>query len=141
MPAMTDSEENQERAGTMVSARRKKTSDLPHMPEFGKAGYLAATDDEVSLARAKSGLLKLSVTDEVVARLPRDELEEIELEERRGFARLRLTWQGARLWEFDIAGAHRRSARAFVEALGGRIGGSDAEPAPEPDPGPETPAP
>jgi hypothetical protein len=132
MATMSESEENRELAGTMVSARRKKTSDLPHLPEFGKVGYLAATEGEISLARAKGGLFKLSVTDEVVARVTRDELEEVELEERRGFARLRLRWQGARLWEFDVAGTHRRTAREFVEALGGRIDGSNAEPGPEP---------
>jgi hypothetical protein len=48
-------------------------------PEFGRDAYLAVGENDVALVRAKQGLMKLRVTDEVVARAARSEVSRIEL--------------------------------------------------------------
>lgn len=59
-------------AASAVASRQSKASDVP---AFGRVGYVAASETDVALIRTKSGAIKMHVTDEVLARVPRDELE------------------------------------------------------------------
>jgi hypothetical protein len=63
-------------AATAVASRSSKASDVP---PFGRVGYIAASETEVALIKTNSGALKMKVTDQALARAPRDELEVVVL--------------------------------------------------------------
>ncbi len=105
-------------AATAVAGRSSGASDLP---SFGRVGYVAASDAEVALIRTKSGALKMKVTDEVLARAPRQELARVELHKGRLLSHLRLQFSNGTVWEFDVPKTAVRNADRLVVALGGDI--------------------
>ena len=96
-------------------------SGAPDVPNFGRVGYLAASASEVALIKTRSGAFKMHVTDEVLARVPRVELEAVELDEGRILSHLRLRFVNGVLWEFDIPKVGKKSAKEFVAAVGGAV--------------------
>ena len=54
-------------AASAVASRQAKASEVP---EFGRVGYVAASETEVALIKTKSGALKMHVTDQEL-RAPR----------------------------------------------------------------------
>jgi hypothetical protein len=103
-------------AATAVANRQSKASEVP---AFGRVGYIAASETEVALIKMKSGAIKMHVTDEVLARAPREELEGIELQEGKLISVLTLRYSNGVVWAFDVPRTAKRSAREFVTALGG----------------------
>jgi hypothetical protein len=89
-------------------------------PEFGRVGYLAVSDSELALVRTKSGLMKMKVTDEAIARVPRSGIASVEFD--RGYkSELKITFTDGSSWEFDIPRANRKTAEQVVGALGGTV--------------------
>ena len=103
-------------AGAAVASRQSKNSEVP---AFGRVGYVTASESEVAIVRTKSGAIKMHVTDEALARVPRSELQAVELQDGKLVSVLRLRFTNDVLWEFDIPRTAKKSAKAFVAALGG----------------------
>ncbi|TMK95939.1 MAG: hypothetical protein E6G42_00995 [Actinobacteria bacterium] len=80
----------------------------PDAPNFGRVGYVAAGVDEIALVKTKSGLMKIKVTDEVLARAPRSEIQSVELDK---------GW----LSQFDVPKVDQKTAEKLVETLGGQV--------------------
>jgi hypothetical protein len=125
-------------AGLMVSARgytkklamggmiyasvsSKRAAQAKELPSFGRSGYLAASDSDIALIKTKSGALKMKVTDETLASVPRDELESVELAPGRLISVLKLQFNNGTVWEFDVPKVSNKNARALVTALGGTV--------------------
>jgi hypothetical protein len=90
---------------------------VPDVPDFGRVGYLRCTETEIALLKTKSGALKMKVTDEVLARVPRSAITTVVLEKGRLLSHLRIGFAGDVLWEFDIPKASYRGAERLVAAL------------------------
>jgi hypothetical protein len=97
---------------------RAGTADLP---EFGRVGYVAVSADEVALVRTKSGLIKMKITDEVLARQPRNRIASTTLEKGALKSTLTIQFADGGAWVFDVPKANQRGATQVVQALGGTI--------------------
>jgi hypothetical protein len=105
-------------AATAVASRQSKASQVP---SFGRVGYVAASEGEVALIKTKSGALKMHVTDEALARVPREELEAVEMHDGKLVSVLTLRFTNGVVWEFDVPRTSKKAAREFVSALGGTL--------------------
>jgi hypothetical protein len=103
-------------AASAVASRSSKASDVP---AFGRVGYVAASETEVALIKTKSGALRMKVTDQVLSRAPRDELQTVELKDGKLISHLRLQFTNGIVWEFDVPKIGRKHAKELVAALGG----------------------
>jgi hypothetical protein len=125
-------------AGVMVSARgytkklamggmiyasvsSKRAATAQELPSFGRSGYVAASDSVIALIKTKSGALKMKVTDEALASVPREELESVELAPGKLISVLKLQFTNGTVWEFDVPRANTKNAKAFVTSLGGTV--------------------
>jgi hypothetical protein len=93
----------------------------PDVPEFGRVGYVCASESEVALVKTKAGPFKMHVTEETLARVPRSELTEVELDEGKLLSHLKLRFANGVLWEFDVPKLGKKSAKDLVARLGDRI--------------------
>jgi hypothetical protein len=93
----------------------------PEVPQFGRVGYVAVTDTEIALVKTKAGALKMKVTDEVLARVPRDQIKSAEMDQGRLLSHLRIVFENGRTWEFDVPKMGKKTAQAVIRALGGRL--------------------
>jgi hypothetical protein len=91
------------------------------VPDFGRVAYVAATADEVAIVKTKSGLLKMKVTDEVLARRTRAEISAAELKRGKLISGLTIQFSDGGVWTFDVPKANQRTATQLVETLGGVI--------------------
>jgi hypothetical protein len=91
------------------------------VPYFGRVGYVAVTANEIALVKTKSGLLKMRISDEVLARAERGKLSLVELDAGVLLSHLKLKFRDGVMWEFDVPKASKKTAMAVVEALGGTI--------------------
>jgi hypothetical protein len=89
----------------------------PEVPDFGRAAYLAASADELALVKTKSGMLKMKITDEALARVPRSDIASCELDGGALLSRLKIVFTNGVTWEFDIPKANKKSAQGLVRAL------------------------
>jgi hypothetical protein len=105
-------------AATAVASRSSKASDVP---AFGRVGYIAASETEVALIKTKSGALKMKVTDQMLARAPRDELDVVVLKDGKLLSHLRLQFTNGTVWEFDVPKIGKKNAKHLVSVLGGSI--------------------
>ena len=105
-------------AATVVASRSSKAS---RVPTFGRVAYLAASETEVALIKTKSGALKMKVTDEVLARAPRAELETAELKDGKLISHMRMQFTNGTVWEFDVPKIGKKNAKELVFALGGSV--------------------
>jgi hypothetical protein len=105
-------------AAAAVAGRSSKASDLP---SFGRVGYIAASETEVALIKTKSGALKMKVTDQALARAPREELQTVELKDGKLLSHLRMQFSNGTVWEFDVPKIGKKHARELVSVLGGNI--------------------
>ncbi len=105
-------------AATVVASRSSGVADLP---AFGRVGYLAASETEVALIKTKSGAIKMKVTDQALARVPREELRSAELHEGKLFSHMRLEFNNGTVWEFDVPKIGKKNAKELVSVLGGSV--------------------
>jgi len=94
-------------------------SGAPDVPNFGRVGYVAVTENEVALVKTKSGLMKMKISDEVLARAPRSEIASVELDKGTLLSHLKIEFTNGVLWEFDVPKASKKTAEKVVGALGG----------------------
>ena len=90
----------------------------PDVPAFGRVGYLAVTEAEIALIKTKAGLMKMKVTDDVVARVPRSEIASVAWDGGMMLSHLTITFADGAVWEFDVPKASKKTAEGVVKALG-----------------------
>jgi hypothetical protein len=110
-------------AGGIVGAALAGSAGAEGTPNFGRVGYLAVTDGELALLKTKVGFLglKMKVSDEVLARVPRSEVASSELDKGALKSSLEIQFASGGAWEFEIPKANRKTAEQVVGALGGRV--------------------
>ena len=91
----------------------------PDVPEFGRVAFVAASDSEIALVKTKSGALKMKVTDEVLARVPRTAISGVEFDGGALLSHLTISFDNDVLWELDIPKLNKRTAEGVVRELGG----------------------
>jgi hypothetical protein len=98
--------------GSVVGAGISQGSPRPtaETPDFGGFAYLALSADELVLVKGKQGLMKLKMTDEVVAKVPRSDVVSIEAGEGKIAAPLTITFSDGGQWDLEVARAHRSAA-------------------------------
>jgi len=106
--------------GSVVGAGISQGSPRPtaETPDFGGFAYLALSADELVLVKGKQGLMKLKMTDEVVAKVPRSDVTSIEAGEGKIAAPLTITFSDGGQWDLEVARAHRSAAEQVVAELG-----------------------
>jgi len=105
--------------GSVVGAGISQGSPRPtaETPDFGGFAYLALSADELVLVKGKQGLVKLKMTDEVVAKVPRSDVTSIEAGEGKIAAPLTITFSDGGQWDLEVARAHRSAAEQVVAEL------------------------
>jgi hypothetical protein len=91
------------------------------LPNFGRVGYVAVSENEVALVKTKTGALKMKVSNEILARAPRAEVASVELDEGKLLSHLTIAFTNGAQWQFDIPAQAKKSAKSVVHALGGAI--------------------
>jgi len=106
--------------GSVVGAGISQGSPRPtaETPDFGGFAYLALSADELVLVKGKQGLMKLKMTDEVVAKVPRSDVVSIEAGEGKIAAPLTIMFSDGGQWDLEVARAHRSAAEQVVAELG-----------------------
>jgi hypothetical protein len=89
-------------------------------PPFGRLAYLAVTDQELALVRLRPRKVVMLKAAEVIARVPRSQLQTAELRPCY-VAPLTITFAGGGTWRLEVPPPSKKYARAVVHALGGRI--------------------
>jgi hypothetical protein len=92
------------------------------VPSFGRVAFVAATAGEVVIIKTKSGLLKMKLTEQVLARRARREVSAAALKRGALLSELKIQFSDGSWWSFDVPKANQRSAAQLVEQLGGTIG-------------------
>jgi hypothetical protein len=88
------------------------------VPSFGRVGYLAASESDIALLKTKSGLFRMKVTDQVLARRGRSEIASIQVDGGALASRLTIQFSDGDEWLFDVPRVKARDARQFAETLG-----------------------
>ena len=91
------------------------------VPSFGRVGYIAVTEGEIALVKTKTGLIKMKISDEVLARAPRTEVASAELDKGVMLSHLKIAFTNGVAWEFDVPKQSKKTAQEVVQALGGTI--------------------
>jgi hypothetical protein len=91
------------------------------VPSFGRVAYVAVTADEVAIVKTKSGLFKMKISDQVLARRARAEISAAELKRGALISGLTIQFSDGSSWTFDVPKANQRTATQIVELLGGAI--------------------
>lgn len=105
-------------AGAMAGKAGKGT---PDMPDFGRMGYLAASETELALTKTSQLSFLPRPTGDALVKVPRTELESVTIEDGRLLSQLTLRFTNGVRWEFEIPRAHRKTAKGLVAALGGSV--------------------
>ena len=58
---------------------------------------------------------------DALVRVPRSEVQSVELERGKVLSQLKLTFADGSIWRFEIPRANRKGATEFTEALGGTV--------------------
>jgi hypothetical protein len=89
-------------------------------PPFGRLAFLAVTDQELALVKLRPKKVVMLKAAEVIARVPRSQLQTAELFP--GYvAPLAITFAGGGTWRLEVPPPSKRYARALMRVLGGRI--------------------
>ena len=86
---------------------------------FGKKVSVGAVGGVVGAVAATA--VASRVTDEVLARAPRAELEAVELKDGKLISHMRLQFASGMVWEFDVPKIGKKNAKELVFALGGSV--------------------
>jgi hypothetical protein len=105
-------------AGAMAGKSGKAT---PDMPNFGRMGYLAASDTELALTKTSQLGWKPHPIGDALVRVPRSDVESAALEQGKLLSQLKLSFADGVIWEFEVPRAHRKTAQQLVTALGGSV--------------------
>jgi hypothetical protein len=100
-------------------ARTDKRVGVADSPDFGRDAYLAVSERDLALVKAKQGVMKLKITDEVIARAPRSEVTSARVGDGKLACPLTISFANGAIWEMDVPRAGKKAAKALVTALGG----------------------
>jgi hypothetical protein len=89
----------------------------PEVPDFGRVGYLAASEHDLALVGTRTDALGTSLTHEVLARAPRSAVRGVDLADGRVVSRLAILFANGVIWEFDVPTMARPTARGLVGVL------------------------
>jgi hypothetical protein len=89
------------------------------MPSFGQLGYIAVTENEIALVKAKAGAFAPSVQSEVLARVPKGELASVELDQGVLMSHLKIEFTNGAIWLVDVPKQHKKKAQSLTRAVGG----------------------
>jgi len=103
-------------AGVATGDQRVGVADSP---DFGRDAYLAVSERDLALVKTKQGVIKLKITDEVIARSPRSEVASAQVGGGKLACPLTICFANGDTWEMDVPRAGKRAAKAVVTALGG----------------------
>ena len=79
---------------------------------------MSVTEHEVALVRGKDHFFKVKLTDEVIERVPRSEVDQVGLNDKRPY-NLTISFKDGGPWEFEVPGTNQlKSAAALVDVLG-----------------------
>jgi hypothetical protein len=95
-------------AAKLMFGKKSKALQESQTPQFGRIGYLAATDGELAIIRLSGKQT------EVVARVPRSEAAAAEISGAM-IGKLVITFRDGTQWAFEIPPQYRKGARAIVE--------------------------
>lgn len=112
--------------GAVISAARQQKAGKEQAqaaadsetPSFGRFALLAVTDDELALVKLKSGLARMKI-DEVLARVPRREVSEVELGNGVSTVPLTISFQNADVWQLEVSRLLKKQAEEVARVLGG----------------------
>ena len=104
-------------AGVATGGERVGVADSP---DFGRDAYLAVSDSDLALVKLKQGVMKLKMTDEVIARAPRSEVTFAQVGDGKIACPLTISFANGATWEMDVPRAGKKAAKAVVAALGGK---------------------
>ncbi|MEO8969843.1 MAG: hypothetical protein ABI427_20205 [Solirubrobacteraceae bacterium] len=82
---------------------------------------VVARHTEVARMKPKSDAFSIKVTDQVLARTPRDKLQSVTLSIGELLSHLRMQFTNGTVWAFDVPQIGEKNARQLVSALGGAI--------------------
>jgi hypothetical protein len=88
-------------------------------PGFGRDAYLAVSERDVALVKTKQGVMKLKITDQVIARASRSEVTCAQVGGGKLACPLTISFTSGATWEMDVPRAGKKAAKAVVAALGG----------------------
>jgi hypothetical protein len=91
----------------------------PEIPSFGRVGYLSVAGDEIAIVRTKAGAFRTTITDVVLARVPRSAIASVVFDEGVLLSHLTIAFDNAVVWKFDIPRLNKRTAELVVRELGG----------------------
>ena len=91
----------------------------PDVPDFGRMGYLAASETELALTKTSQLSFMPRPTGDALVKVPRSEVESVAMQDGRLLSQLTLSFTNGVKWEFEIPRAHRKAAKGLVSALGG----------------------
>jgi hypothetical protein len=102
-------------AGTLAGKREAQMRSST--PAFGRAAYLAVTDQELALIGLTSRLVSFKLA-EIIVRVPRVDVASAEIG--RGVApSLTITFNNDESWQLEFGRVAKKDAQAVVHALGG----------------------
>jgi hypothetical protein len=90
----------------------------PEVPSFGRVGYLSVTRDEVAIVRTKAGAFRTTITDVVLARVPRPAIASVVFDAGKLLSHLTITFDNAVVWKFDIPRLNKGTAESVLRELG-----------------------
>jgi hypothetical protein len=89
----------------------------PAIPSFGRVGYLSVTRAEIAIVRTKAGAFRTTITDVMLARVPRSAIESVAFDAGVLLSHLTIAFDNAVVWEFDIPRLNKRTAELVVREL------------------------
>jgi hypothetical protein len=110
--------------GAVISAAREQKAGKEkaqfasdsQTPKFGRLAFLAVTDDELAVVKLKSGLVSMKL-DEVLVRLPRSEIANVELGSGHTTLPLTISFQNDDVWELEVPRIAKKDAEEVVRVL------------------------
>ena len=88
-------------------------------PDFGRDAYLAVSERDLALVKTKQGVMKLKITDEVIARASLSEVTSAQVGDGKLACPLTISFANGATWAMDVPRAGKKAAKAVVSALGG----------------------
>ena len=107
--------------GSLAASMIAGNDSVTDLPNFGRVGYVAASESEIALVKTKTGAFKMKVSDEVLARAPRGAIRSIELDQGKLLSHLTIAFDNGVRWQFDIPKQAKKTAQELVRALGGSL--------------------
>jgi hypothetical protein len=104
--------------GAAAGAAVDKRTAAPSPLNRGDLAYLAVMPESVALFKAKRGALKPKVTDELLAEVPRSELQASRYDKGKMVGVFELQFSDGSSWAFDVGRAFAKSATEVATALG-----------------------